>query len=188
MRQITEIFERSMFEPQQKRMRMANHEDLETALLAWLKQARSQNVPVSGEPRAAAVEPKVHTPLLSWTPSLPQLRAYFTSIFLRIDSSGYDSNRFKNRYFSQRITIPTRDSLTGCSPTEDVKAAHPQTHTTALSTGIKANQPRLRDGCSDQRVVSKLGRYRKLYDEFLSKEMPDIKIDDNRLFEVERRL
>ncbi|GFV81476.1 hypothetical protein TNCV_52001 [Trichonephila clavipes] len=38
------------------------------------------------------------------------------------------------------------------SLTEDVKAAHPKNDTTALFTGIKANHPRLRDGCSGQRV------------------------------------
>ncbi|GFW70817.1 hypothetical protein TNCV_4148651 [Trichonephila clavipes] len=37
-------------------------------------------------------------------------------------------------------------------PTDDVKVAHPKNHTMALSTGIKANYPRLRDGCSGQRV------------------------------------
>ncbi|GFX84308.1 uncharacterized protein TNCV_3976531 [Trichonephila clavipes] len=36
----------------------------------------------------------------------------------------------------------------GKSPTEDVKAAHPKNHTTALSTAVKANHSRLRDGCS----------------------------------------
>ncbi|GFV93616.1 hypothetical protein TNCV_1989281 [Trichonephila clavipes] len=40
-------------------------------------------------------------------------------------------------------------------PTEDVKADHPKNHTTALSAGIKANHPRLRDGCSSQRIKSK---------------------------------
>ncbi|GFX20562.1 hypothetical protein TNCV_3489191 [Trichonephila clavipes] len=42
--------------------------------------------------------------------------------------------------------------MNGKSPTEDVKAAHPKNHTTALSTGIKANHPRLKDGYSVQRV------------------------------------
>uniref|UniRef100_A0A8C4SEN5 HTH CENPB-type domain-containing protein n=1 Tax=Erpetoichthys calabaricus TaxID=27687 RepID=A0A8C4SEN5_ERPCA len=42
--QITEMFERSKFEPE----RTAKHEDLETALLVWFKQARSQNAPISG--------------------------------------------------------------------------------------------------------------------------------------------
>ncbi|GFW02021.1 hypothetical protein TNCV_1149011 [Trichonephila clavipes] len=37
-------------------------------------------------------------------------------------------------------------------PPENGKAAHPKNHTTALSTGIKANHPRLRDGCSNHRV------------------------------------
>uniref|UniRef100_A0A8C4SC05 HTH CENPB-type domain-containing protein n=1 Tax=Erpetoichthys calabaricus TaxID=27687 RepID=A0A8C4SC05_ERPCA len=46
--QITEMFERSKFEPERKRMRTAKHEDLETALLLWFKQARSQNAPISG--------------------------------------------------------------------------------------------------------------------------------------------
>ncbi|GFW55514.1 hypothetical protein TNCV_118981 [Trichonephila clavipes] len=52
----------------------------------------------------------------------------------------------KNRY------VPPRDPLTGLSPIEDVKAAHRKNHTPALSTGIKANPPCLRDGCSSQRV------------------------------------
>lgn len=46
--QITLMFERSMFEPERKRMRTAKHEDLETALLIWFKQARSQDAPISG--------------------------------------------------------------------------------------------------------------------------------------------
>ncbi|GBM33473.1 Tigger transposable element-derived protein 4 [Araneus ventricosus] len=45
---ITAMFERNMFEPERKRMRTAKHEDLETALLVWIKQARSDNAPVSG--------------------------------------------------------------------------------------------------------------------------------------------
>ncbi|GFT93330.1 hypothetical protein TNCV_1483741 [Trichonephila clavipes] len=39
---------------------------------------------------------------------------------------------------------PPRDPLTGLSPTEDVKAAHPKNHITASSC--------LRDGCSGHRV------------------------------------
>ncbi|GFU32869.1 uncharacterized protein TNCV_4154961 [Trichonephila clavipes] len=51
----------------------------------------------------------------------------------------------KNRH------VPPGDPLTGLSPAEDVKAAHSKNHATPLSTGIKANHPRLRDGCSTQR-------------------------------------
>uniref|UniRef100_A0A8C4RFJ1 HTH CENPB-type domain-containing protein n=1 Tax=Erpetoichthys calabaricus TaxID=27687 RepID=A0A8C4RFJ1_ERPCA len=36
------------FEPERKWMRTAKYEDLETALLVWFKQARSQNAPISG--------------------------------------------------------------------------------------------------------------------------------------------
>ena len=46
--QLTAMFERSMFEPDRKRMRTAKHEDLEAALLVWFKQARFQNAPISG--------------------------------------------------------------------------------------------------------------------------------------------
>ncbi|GFV36641.1 hypothetical protein TNCV_1033171 [Trichonephila clavipes] len=35
------------------------------------------------------------------------------------------------------------------------KAAHHKNPTTVLSSGIKANHPRLRDGCSDHRVRSR---------------------------------
>ncbi|GFT01749.1 tigger transposable element-derived protein 4 [Trichonephila clavipes] len=45
---ITEMFKQSKFEPERKRMRTAKHEDLEAALLAWFKQARSQNALISG--------------------------------------------------------------------------------------------------------------------------------------------
>lgn len=45
---ITSMFERSVFEPERKRMRTAKHEDLEKAVLIWFKQARSQNAPISG--------------------------------------------------------------------------------------------------------------------------------------------
>ena len=37
-----------MFEPARKQMSKAKHEDLEAALLVWFKQARYQNVPISG--------------------------------------------------------------------------------------------------------------------------------------------
>ncbi|GFW04481.1 hypothetical protein TNCV_878501 [Trichonephila clavipes] len=43
----------------------------------------------------------------------------------------------------------------GKSTTEEVskkKVSHPKNHTTALSIGIKANHPRLSDGCSGQRA------------------------------------
>lgn len=46
--QLTAMYERSMFEPERKRMRTAKHKDLEAALLIWFKQARSQNIPVLG--------------------------------------------------------------------------------------------------------------------------------------------
>ncbi|GFW48779.1 transposable element Tcb2 transposase [Trichonephila clavipes] len=55
-------------------------------------------------------------------------------------------SRKKNR----QVSLSPRDPLTGYSPTEDVKAAHSQNHTAALSTGIKANHPRLRDGCFEE--------------------------------------
>ncbi|GFW97504.1 integrase catalytic domain-containing protein [Trichonephila clavipes] len=42
----------------------------------------------------------------------------------------------------------------GKSPTEDIKAAHPKNHTTTSSTDIKANYPRLRDGCSESKVLN----------------------------------
>ncbi|GFV18231.1 tigger transposable element-derived protein 4 [Trichonephila clavipes] len=45
---MTEMFECSKFEPKRKRIKTAKHEDLEMALLAWFKQARSQNVSISG--------------------------------------------------------------------------------------------------------------------------------------------
>ena len=38
----------SMFESQRKRRKIAKHKDLETAVLIWFKQARSQNVSISG--------------------------------------------------------------------------------------------------------------------------------------------
>ncbi|GFU72205.1 hypothetical protein TNCV_509681 [Trichonephila clavipes] len=44
---------------------------------------------------------------------------------------------------------------------EDVKVAHPKNPTTALSTRIKVNHPRLRDGCSGQRVKTIFLRSKK---------------------------
>ncbi|GFX03066.1 hypothetical protein TNCV_4288491 [Trichonephila clavipes] len=41
------MFEQSKFESEQKRMRMAKHEDLETAFIVWFKQARFQKTPIS---------------------------------------------------------------------------------------------------------------------------------------------
>ncbi|GFR20157.1 hypothetical protein TNCT_626161 [Trichonephila clavata] len=43
-----EIFERSKFEPERKRISMIKHEDLKTALPDWSKQGRSQNAHISG--------------------------------------------------------------------------------------------------------------------------------------------
>ena len=41
--EVRSMFESSMFEPERKQMRTAKHEDLETAVLIWFKQAKSQN-------------------------------------------------------------------------------------------------------------------------------------------------
>ena len=46
--QITSIFECSIFEPERKRVRTGKHEDLETAVHIWFKQATSLNAPTLG--------------------------------------------------------------------------------------------------------------------------------------------
>ena len=45
---IPSLFVRNMFEPERKQMSTAKHWDLETAVLNWFKQARSQNAPIWG--------------------------------------------------------------------------------------------------------------------------------------------
>lgn len=45
---ILELYQSSKFEPDRKRFRTANHENLETALVDWFKQARSQGARISG--------------------------------------------------------------------------------------------------------------------------------------------
>ncbi|XP_064461630.1 tigger transposable element-derived protein 4-like [Ornithodoros turicata] len=45
---IMDAFSGSEFAPKRKRMRTAAHKDLEDVLLAWIRQARSSNLPVSG--------------------------------------------------------------------------------------------------------------------------------------------
>ena len=47
-KKIKEAFELSKFDPQRKRLRVAAYEDLKEALVIWIGQARSQNVPLSG--------------------------------------------------------------------------------------------------------------------------------------------
>ncbi|GFQ93191.1 hypothetical protein TNCT_430021 [Trichonephila clavata] len=56
------------------------------------------------------------------------------------------------RALKKNRQVPPCDPFIEKSTAEDVKAAHPKNHTTELSSGIKANHPRLRDGCSGQRV------------------------------------
>lgn len=41
-------YEGCLFEPERKRLRLAKHDNLDSALLLWFKQARSQNIPISG--------------------------------------------------------------------------------------------------------------------------------------------
>ncbi|GFT96049.1 hypothetical protein TNCV_313261 [Trichonephila clavipes] len=67
--------------------------------------------------------------------------------------SSIESLRSTGIYRELKKIAPLPNLLTGLSPTEDVKAAHPKDPTTALSTSFKANHPRLRDGCSGQRVT-----------------------------------
>nr|XP_050046565.1 tigger transposable element-derived protein 4-like [Dermacentor andersoni] len=45
---LRQAFETSRFRHQRKRLRVANHEDLEKCLVVWLRRARTENIPISG--------------------------------------------------------------------------------------------------------------------------------------------
>ncbi|XP_070389824.1 tigger transposable element-derived protein 4-like [Dermacentor albipictus] len=45
---LRQAFEKSRFGPQRKRLRVANHEDLEKCLVVWLRRVRSENIPICG--------------------------------------------------------------------------------------------------------------------------------------------
>lgn len=45
---LRDAFSNSRFAPQRKRLRLANHEEMEKCLVIWIRRARSQNLPLSG--------------------------------------------------------------------------------------------------------------------------------------------
>ena len=47
-KQIIDAYQGEKFESKRKRLREANHEDLENALHKWFLNQRSNNVPISG--------------------------------------------------------------------------------------------------------------------------------------------
>lgn len=53
---IKEAYQQSSFAPERKRMRTANYEDVEHALLKWFTSVRDQNVPISGPMLTAKAE------------------------------------------------------------------------------------------------------------------------------------